>query len=155
SRRCCRRIQDLLRTDILQGDAATAWHRAVVTLQSRHTGGPRCRAAAAAARTRAVAAMSRGAVIMRAVESWICSLLLGTIAALVLVSQAGAATLKDAAENYRHYLIDDIGQALAGAGALRERLIDHDLDGARKAWIAARVGWERSEVFTSGFVPEL
>src|SRR5262249_6780406 len=28
-------------------------------------------------------------------------------------------------------------------------------DGARKAWIAARVGWERSEVFTSGFVPEL
>src|SRR5215831_17530584 len=37
----------------------------------------------------------------------------------------------------------------------RERLIDHDLDGARKAWIAARVGWERSEVFTSGFVPEL
>ena len=93
--------------------------------------------------------------MIRAVESWICSLLLGTIAALAIVSQAGAATLKDAAESYRHYLIDDISQALAGACALREHLIDHDLDGARKAWIAARVGWERSEVFTSGFVPEL
>jgi len=93
--------------------------------------------------------------MIRAVESWICSLLLGTIAALAVVSQAGAATLKDAAESYRHYLIDDISQALAGACALREHLIDHDLDGARKAWIAARVGWERSEVFTSGFVPEL
>jgi iron uptake system EfeUOB component EfeO/EfeM len=99
--------------------------------------------------------MSREGVMIIAVGSWICSLLLGTTAALAVVSQAGAATLKDAAESYRHYLIDDIDQALAGACALRERLIEHDLDGARKAWIAARVGWERSEVFTSGFVPEL
>jgi iron uptake system EfeUOB component EfeO/EfeM len=30
-----------------------------------------------------------------------------------------------------------------------------DLEGAKRAWIEARVGWERSEVFTSGFVPEL
>jgi iron uptake system EfeUOB component EfeO/EfeM len=52
-------------------------------------------------------------------------------------------------------LIEDIGAALAGARTLRERLAANDLDGARKAWIAARVGWERSEVFTSGFVPEL
>jgi iron uptake system EfeUOB component EfeO/EfeM len=29
------------------------------------------------------------------------------------------------------------------------------LKGARKAWISARAGWERSEVFTAGFVPEL
>jgi iron uptake system EfeUOB component EfeO/EfeM len=84
------------------------------------------------------------------------SLLLGTIAVLVIVPlRAGAAPLKAAAESYRRYLIDDIGRALAGARALRERLAAHDLDGAREAWIAARVGWERSEVFTGGFVPEL
>ena len=92
---------------------------------------------------------------MKAAESWTRSLLVGTIAALAVAPQAGAAPLEARAESYRHYLIDDIGQALAGARTLRERLAEHDLDGARKAWIAARVGWERSEVFTSGFVPEL
>ena len=92
---------------------------------------------------------------MKAAESWMRSLLLSTVVALAGAPQAGAAPLEAAAESYRHYLIDDIGQALAGARALRERLAAHDLDGARKAWIAARVGWERSEVFTSGFVPEL
>jgi iron uptake system component EfeO len=30
-----------------------------------------------------------------------------------------------------------------------------DLAGAKRAWIEARVGWERSEVFTAAFVPEL
>jgi iron uptake system component EfeO len=92
---------------------------------------------------------------MKAVESWMRSLLLGTIVALAVAPQAVAAPLDAAADSYRRYLIDDIGEALAGARALRERLAAHDLDGARKAWIAARVGWERSEVFTSGFVPEL
>lgn len=92
---------------------------------------------------------------MKVAESWMRSLLLGTIVALAIAPQAGAAPLEVAAESYRHYLIDDIGQALTGARALRERLAAHDLDGAREAWIAARVGWERSEVFTSGFVPEL
>lgn len=92
---------------------------------------------------------------MKATGSWTRSLLLGTIVMLAVVPNAGAATLEVAAESYRHYLIDDIGQALAGARALREHLAAHDLDGARRAWIAARVGWERSEVFTGGFVPEL
>src|SRR5262249_3095994 len=48
-----------------------------------------------------------------------------------------------------------IGQALTGVRTLRERMEAKDLDGAKRAWIEARVGWERSEVFTSGFVPEL
>lgn len=80
---------------------------------------------------------------------------LGVVVMLVAAPQARATSLEAAAENYRHYLVDDIGQALAGARSLRERLAANDLDGARKAWIAARTGWERSEVFTSGFVPDL
>jgi iron uptake system component EfeO len=99
--------------------------------------------------------MNGGGVMMKAAESWMRSLMLGVIMALAVVPQAGAAPLDAAAESYRRYLIDDIDQALAGARTLRERLAAHDLDGARKAWVAARVGWERSEVFTSGFVPEL
>jgi iron uptake system EfeUOB component EfeO/EfeM len=52
-------------------------------------------------------------------------------------------------------MIEGIGSALAGARELRERVAAKDLAGARKAWLSARAGWERSEVFTAGFVPEL
>jgi iron uptake system EfeUOB component EfeO/EfeM len=68
---------------------------------------------------------------------------------------ANAAPLDDAAERYRPYMTEGIGQALAGVRDLRGRIAAKDLAGARKAWIAARAGWERSEVFTAGFVPEL
>jgi iron uptake system component EfeO len=68
---------------------------------------------------------------------------------------ANAAALDDAAERYRPYAIEGIGSALAGARDLRERAAAKDLAGARKAWLSARAGWERSEVFTAGFVPEL
>lgn len=68
---------------------------------------------------------------------------------------ANAAPLEEAAEHYRPYVTEGIGQALAGARDLRGRITAKDLAGARKAWIAARAGWERSEIFTAGFVPEL
>ncbi len=80
----------------------------------------------------------------------LCLLLL-----LLGLQQADAAKLDDAAERYRPYMIEGIGSALAGARDLRERAAAKDLAGAKKAWIAARAGWERSEVFTAGFVPEL
>jgi iron uptake system component EfeO len=74
---------------------------------------------------------------------------------LVGMPATGAAPRDDAAEHYRPYMIEGIGQALSGARHLRERIAAKDLPGARKAWISARAGWERSEVFTAGFVPEL
>src|SRR5262249_8867466 len=76
-------------------------------------------------------------------------------ATLILPAHAGATPLEDCAETYRRHLIDDIGQALTGARTLRARITANDLDGARQAWIDARVGWERSEVFTTGSVPQL
>ena len=75
---------------------------------------------------------------------------------LVLGLQPADATkLDEAAERYRPYMIEGIGSALEGARDLRERAAAKDLVGAKKAWITARAGWERSEVFTAGFVPEL
>ena len=71
------------------------------------------------------------------------------------LQRANAAKLDDAAERYRPYMIEGIGSALSGARDLRERVAAHDLAGAKKAWLSARAGWERSEVFTAGFVPEL
>jgi iron uptake system component EfeO len=98
-------------------------------------------------------------IIVRAVA---CVLLLGLTVGMATVgiatagvADATAAPLDDAAERYRPYMIEGIGQALAGARGLRERIAVRDLMGARKAWISARAGWERSEVFTAGFVPEL
>jgi iron uptake system component EfeO len=77
-------------------------------------------------------------------------------AALVLsLSGAHAATIDDSAERYRAYLVDNVDRTLAGVRGLRERIAAKDLDGARHAWVAARVGWERSEVFTAGYVSEL
>jgi len=76
----------------------------------------------------------------------------------MLAARAGssnAAPLDEAAERYRSHVTEGIGQALEGARDLRGRIAARDLTGARKAWIAARAGWERSEVFTAGFVPEL
>jgi iron uptake system component EfeO len=73
----------------------------------------------------------------------------------VSASGSSAAPLDEAAERYRPYMLEGIGDALAGARALRERAAASDLAGAKKAWLSARAGWERSEVFTAGFVPEL
>src|SRR5262245_54705330 len=100
------------------------------------------------AKTHARTAVSGGAA------RW-CSVLLCIGATLILPARAGATPLEDRAETYRRHLIDDIGQALTGTRTLRARITANDLDGARQAWIDARVGWERSEVFTTGFVPQL
>jgi iron uptake system component EfeO len=61
----------------------------------------------------------------------------------------------DGVQRYRVILIEDIGKALTGARTLHERVVAGDAAGAKTAWLAARAGWERSEVFTSGFVPDL
>jgi iron uptake system EfeUOB component EfeO/EfeM len=58
-------------------------------------------------------------------------------------------------EQYRSYLIEQISQTLANAKRLRARAAANDVDGAKQAWIAARVGWEQAEVFISGFVSDL
>lgn len=74
---------------------------------------------------------------------------------LLAAATARAETLDDAAERYRPFMAKDIDAALAGAQALRQRVAANDVEGAQKAWIEARTGWEHAEVFTSGFVAEL
>jgi iron uptake system component EfeO len=83
---------------------------------------------------------------------------IGMLVLVLLTSgshRAEAAALDDAVERYRPYLIEGIDQALASARDLQSKIAAHDLAGAKQAWLAARAGWERSEVFTAGFVPEL
>jgi iron uptake system component EfeO len=87
------------------------------------------------------------------VRIWLAGLLLALCAAFV--ASVAHADFNQTVESYRPTLISDIDQALAGARALRDRIAAGDTAGARKAWIEARAGWERSEVFTAGFVPQL
>jgi iron uptake system component EfeO len=80
------------------------------------------------------------------------------VPAMVAVAMAGAAhaaSLDEAIEQYRTCLVEDIDRTVSNVRKLRARVAADDLDGAKQAWIDARIGWERSEVFTSGFVPEL
>jgi len=84
---------------------------------------------------------------------------IAAFAGLILIGPylavARADTLADAAERYRPLMIEQVDQSLAGTRLLRERSAAADLEGAKAAWIEARAGWERAEVFTSGFVPDL
>jgi iron uptake system component EfeO len=84
------------------------------------------------------------------------------VVAMILFCAAGgvrAAVLQEVlqgpTEQYRRYMIEEIGQTLAAAKTLHERVVAKDLDGAKQAWITARINWERAEVFTSGFVSDL
>jgi iron uptake system component EfeO len=68
---------------------------------------------------------------------------------------APAAPLDAAIERYRSQLIADVDRSVASVQKLRSSVAGGDLAAAKQAWIEARVGWERSEVFTSGFAPGL
>src|SRR5262249_31127408 len=74
---------------------------------------------------------------------------------LVAGTPAHAAPFAEGVEQYRAHLIQDVDHTLTSAQKLRAIAAAGDLAGARQAWIEARTGWERSEVFTTGFVPEL
>ena len=86
---------------------------------------------------------------------WFGAALLCVVMATARAEHARSAPLDEAAERYRSHLIASIDRASAGAQKLRSDLAAGDIESAKKAWIDARVGWERSEVFTSGFVPDL
>jgi iron uptake system component EfeO len=73
----------------------------------------------------------------------------------VPAAQSHAATLDAGIESYRSTLIADVDHTLASGQKLRAGAAAGDVAAAKRAWIEARVGWERSEVFTSRFVPEL
>ena len=73
----------------------------------------------------------------------------------IAVDKVQAAPFDEATEQYRRFMIADMDQALAGVRALRDCVNARDIPAAKKAWIEARIGWERSEVFTAGFIPEL
>jgi iron uptake system component EfeO len=76
---------------------------------------------------------------------------LALIGITLAAAPAQGEPLEAEAERYRPLMADEIDRSLTGARAMREAVLANDVDAAQKAWIAARIGWERAEVFTSGF----
>jgi iron uptake system component EfeO len=94
--------------------------------------------------------------VPRAVSRWAALLSIAALGAALVGTKPGrAATLDDGAEQYRSHLITDVDRTLTSARTLATSAAAGDVAGAKRAWIEARVGWERSEVFTTGSVPEL
>ena len=82
----------------------------------------------------------------------LCAAVVGCHPAAAGADSAPAVPLDAEIERYRLQLIEDIDRSVASVQKLRASV---DLAAAKQAWIEARVGWERSEVFTSGFAPDL
>jgi iron uptake system component EfeO len=112
---------------------------------------------APAAAVQQKAALARRVLAVHARGCRCAGLALATTVIFVVArhSPVLAGALADTGEQYRPIIVEQIGQSLAGARLLRERIAAGDLEGAKTAWIEARIGWERAEVFTSGFVPDL
>lgn len=94
-------------------------------------------------------------------KKYACHLALVAFCLLGPVATAGSAasnsldTLNAAAEEFRPYVLEQIEQSLVAVRTLRDRIAAHDLPGAQQAWLAARGGWESSEIVTSEYFPDL
>jgi iron uptake system component EfeO len=77
------------------------------------------------------------------------------VTAPAAASSGRVASVEAAAGAFRSYVLQEVGQSLAAARTLRDRIANHDLVGAQRAWLAARAGWESSEVVTAEYFPDL
>jgi iron uptake system component EfeO len=84
-----------------------------------------------------------------------CCLLGLPVIAHSAVSGGHLDALDSAAGEFGSYVLGQIEQSLVAVRALRDRIAAGDLPGAQQAWLAARGGWESSEVVTSEYFPDL
>ena len=80
-----------------------------------------------------------------------CIMLIATTAAL----PATAADFGKEIADYKSFLAEQITLSLDAANTLRDRIAAGDLEGAQRAWLKARSGWEATEVVSDEFFPEL
>ena len=85
------------------------------------------------------------------ITSLVCTLLFSAASAAV----PAPSRLDAAAAGFKSYMLSQIEESLVGSRALRDGIEAQDLAKAQAAWRAARGGWERSEVITSEYFPDL
>jgi len=91
------------------------------------------------------------AFIGGAIAAW-C---LGIFAPSAPVRAGDAATLEMTAAAFKPYVLEQISRCLNTVKSMSERIAARDLAGAQHSWLAARSGWEASEVITNEFFPDL
>ena len=77
------------------------------------------------------------------------------IAAAATARVLDASSLDSAAAGFKPYVLERIARCLSATRNMRERIAAQDLAGAQQAWLAARGGWEGSEVVTDEFFADL
>lgn len=80
---------------------------------------------------------------------------LGIIALCAPARAGDALPLETAAAAFKPYISERMSRCLSTVKSMSERIAAHDLAGAQQSWIAARSGWEGSEVVTNEFFPDL
>jgi len=91
------------------------------------------------------------AFIGGAIAAWF----LGIFGPLAPVFASDAATLEMPAAAFRPYVLEQISNCLNTVKSMSERIAARDLAGAQHSWLAARSGWEASEVIANEFFPDL
>src|SRR6185312_13824776 len=82
----------------------------------------------------------------------------GALIAAAIAATAGAAQAASMAEgvkSYKPFVVEHIGQAIAGAKDMQAAVKAGNLDAAQKAWIASRKGWEAMEPVTGTYFGDL
>jgi iron uptake system EfeUOB component EfeO/EfeM len=80
---------------------------------------------------------------------------LGVFAPSAPIRAGDALPLEMAAAGFKPYVLERISRCLNTVKSMSERIAARDLAGAQQAWLAARSGWEGSEVITSELFPDL
>jgi iron uptake system component EfeO len=83
------------------------------------------------------------------------ALCLGIFAPSSQIRAGDALPLEMAAAGFKPYVLERISRCLNTVKSMSERIAARDLAGAQQAWLAARSGWEGSEVITNEFFPDL
>ncbi len=80
---------------------------------------------------------------------------LGIFAPSAPIRAGDALPLEMAAAAFKPYVQEQISRCLSTVKGMSERIAARDLAGAQQSWLAARSGWEGSEVITSELFPDL
>jgi iron uptake system component EfeO len=75
--------------------------------------------------------------------------------AMTAASPGTAADFEREIADYKSFVTEQIAVSLDAAQMLRDRVAARDLEGAQRAWLKARNGWEATEVVSDEFFPEL
>jgi iron uptake system EfeUOB component EfeO/EfeM len=80
---------------------------------------------------------------------------LAAVFAVVLIATAAhAQSMREGAKNYKPFIVENAGKALAGAKELQAAVKAKDVKAAQDAWIKSRRGWEAMETVTAELFPQ-